>query len=108
MKIDKLKLYCPLAFVLAVPLVNYGQHTEYKDVFAPAGMSVAKGEKPFRDDICLNGLWQFQPVNLPAGFKEGYDVAPALPQVNATGWDNTPIRIPSPWNVNSFADKNGL
>jgi beta-galactosidase len=28
--------------------------------------------------------------------------------MNDNAWDKTPIRIPSPWNVNSFADKNGL
>lgn len=50
----------------------------------------------------------FAPVQLPVGFKEGETPAPALPGVNEVTFSKTPIRIPSPWNVNSFADKNGL
>lgn len=84
-----------------------GQRTEYAGVFAPGNMFVHEGEKPYRDDLCLNGLWQFEPVALPVGFKEGFDPAPALGAVDPGGWDKTPIRIPSPWNVNSFADRNG-
>lgn len=94
-----------LATVL-LPFVSPAQHLEYKEVFAPTESWVKAPEKPFRQDICLNGLWQFQPVALPAGFKEGIDKAPALTAVNKDAWEKTPIRIPSPWNVNSFADKN--
>ena len=99
--------------VLAMPMVNNAQsmnhdrRTEYAGVFAPGRMFVQGEEKPYRDDLCLNGLWQFEPVALPAGFKEGVDPAPALPALDQAGWDKTPIRIPSPWNVNSFADRNG-
>ncbi|GGB02280.1 glycoside hydrolase family 2 protein [Puia dinghuensis] len=96
-----------LVLVLAAPLVNYGQHTEYAGVFAPSRMFVQEGEKPYRDDICLDGLWQFEPLSLPTGFKEGVDPAPELAGIDQAGWDRTPIRIPSPWNVNSFADRNG-
>jgi hypothetical protein len=94
---------------LAVTLVNYGQRTEYAGVFAPSRMSmfVQEGEKPYRDDICLNGLWEFEPVSLREGFKEGVDPAPALGSMDRAGWEKTPIRIPSPWNVNSFADRDG-
>lgn len=84
-----------------------GQRTEYAGVFAPSRMFVQEREKPYRDDICLNGLWDFEPLSLPEGFKEGVDPAPALGGMDRAGWDKTPIRIPSPWNVNSFADRNG-
>lgn len=96
-----------LLIALALPLATQAQ-TRYKDVFAPTDSWVKPAEKATRQDICLNGLWQFQPVALPAGFKEGYDIAPALSPATDEGWDKTPIRIPSPWNVNSFADKDGL
>jgi beta-galactosidase len=88
-------------------LFSYGQHLEYSGVFAPSESWVKPSEKPYRDDICLNGLWQFQPVQLPVSFKQGVSAAPSLPDINENNWDNIPIRIPSPWNVNSFADKGG-
>jgi len=62
MNLIKHKLCCCLLIVLTVPLIHYGQRTEYKEAFAPAGMWVQQAEKPYRDDICLNGLWQFQPL----------------------------------------------
>lgn len=96
---------CCFFISLAIPLIHYGQRTVCKDVFAPSNRLVQQAEKPYREDICLNGLWQFQPVSLPAGFKEGIDAAPALTAMEDNAWDNTPIRIPSPWNVNSFANK---
>ena len=83
------------------------KRTEYAGVFAPSRMFVQEGEKPYRDDICLNGLWEFEPLSLPAGFKEGVDPAPELGPMDRTRWDKTPIRVPSPWNVNSFADRDG-
>ena len=105
MRLNKGTLY--LFIALALPLKHFGQRTEYKDVFAPSNRLVQTTEKPYRDDICLNGLWQFQPVALPAGFKEGVDPTPALAEMNENNWEKTPIRIPSPWNVNSFANKDG-
>lgn len=90
-------------FVLGI---SFGQHLEYTSEFAPSESRVKPAEGPYREDICLNGLWQFQPLSLPAGFREGIDAPPGLPPVG-TGWDKTPIRIPSPWNVNSFADQHG-
>jgi len=99
-----------LAF-LAPGKFAYGQSSregrlEYASDFAPSENLVKPSEKPFRQELCLNGNWQFQPVALPAGFKEGSDAPPGLPPVGAD-WDKTPIRIPSPWNVNSFADNHG-
>lgn len=45
---------------------------------------------PTRPRLCLNGNWQFQ------GQKGEF----TLPDGK---WDKVPIRIPSPWNVNSFS-----
>ena len=90
----------------AVPIT--GQTIKSSMEFAPSEHWVKPVEKPYREEICLNGTWAFAPVQLPVGFKEGETPAPALPGVNEVTFSKTPIRIPSPWNVNSFADKNGL
>jgi hypothetical protein len=76
--------------------------------FAPSESFVKGPERQYRDDICLNGNWQFEPVDLPKGFREGIDPAPSLPLPSDGSWDKVPIRIPSPWNVNSFGDRKGL
>ena len=85
-----------------------GQVQNTSMVFAPSENLIKPVEKPYRQSICLNGQWDFQPVELPANFKEGIDPAPVLPAVRPDEWSKVPIRIPSPWNVNSFADKNSL
>ncbi len=74
--------------------------------FAPQEGLVAQPEQPYRKEICLNGLWRFQPIALPSNYKPGQG-APALPPPAKNAWDRTPIRIPSPWNVNSFSEGNG-
>jgi hypothetical protein len=70
------------------------QGVKFDRIFAPQDGLVSRYEKPVRDEICLNGTWQFQgDVNTTLPGDE-------LPQLQ--GWDKTPIKIPSPWNVNSF------
>jgi hypothetical protein len=76
-------------------------------VFAPEEDYVKPVERPFRQDICLNGAWEFQPISLPAGFQEGHDPAPVLPAPEQGQWEARPLYVPSPWNVNSFADHRG-
>ena len=62
--------------------------------FAPSEGFVNRLEKPLRDEICLNGLWSLQgAVPSPEG-----DMPLPGPE-----WDPVKIRIPSPWNANSFA-----
>jgi beta-galactosidase len=68
--------------------------------FAPAEGFVKPQEKPLRAEVCLNGAWQFQPVAVPTGFPRGAGVPPELAKPTTNGWDATPIKIPSPWNVN--------
>lgn len=78
-----------LAAGLLFPTVlSAGVHFPYR--FAPSEGFTNRLEKPYRDEICLNGLWNFQPGETCTG-----------------AWDNVRIRIPSPWNVNGFA-WNGL
>lgn len=76
--------------------------------FAPQDGLTAPVEKPYRSEICLNGSWQFQPVEVPGSFHQNVGPAPQLPPPAANGWDPTPIKIPSPWNVNAFPDRKGL
>ena len=83
-------------------------HVDFQGVFAPSLPYVKAPEKQFREDICLNGAWQFEPVALPDKFKEGVDPAPELPPPTDDGWDKVPLKVPSPWNVNDFADSKGL
>ncbi|MDR1682322.1 MAG: glycoside hydrolase family 2 [Candidatus Symbiothrix sp.] len=78
----------------------------YNQLFAPQEGLINRLEKDCRQEICLNGLWDFQGIALPAGFKQGSGFAPALPLPNDRDWDKTPIKIPSPWNVNAFARYN--
>ena len=70
--------------------------------FAPVPGFVLAMEKPLRQELCLNGRWQFQPVATPQGWTAGKDAPPALPEPKADGWDATPIKIPSPWNMNAL------
>ena len=66
--------------------------------FAPSEGYVNRYEKPLLDEICLNGSWDFQAVT---AVREG-----DLPLPD-DAWEETRIKIPSPWNVNSFA-RHGL
>ncbi|MDB5110226.1 MAG: beta-galactosidase, partial [Mucilaginibacter sp.] len=59
-------------------------------------------EKPFREEICLNGKWDFQPVPVPSGWVAGNGVPPELTNPELGNWENTKIKIPSPWNVNEW------
>lgn len=79
-----------------------GAAARFARAFAPQEGQVAPPEWPYREELCLNGRWQFQPIPLPPGYAPGKGVAPNLPPPTANGWDKTPIRIPSPWNVNAF------
>ncbi|HEX4121769.1 MAG TPA: glycoside hydrolase family 2 TIM barrel-domain containing protein [Verrucomicrobiae bacterium] len=72
-----------------------GEQTVFHRAFAPQDGLVSRYEEPVRREMCLNGSWKF------AG-----DTNTGLPEEFAglTGaWDKTAIRIPSPWNVNSFS-----
>ena len=71
----------------------------FEHAFSPQEGLTAAVEQPWRQEICLNGNWEFQPVALP----ENYDLkngAPVLPNPTEDGWSATKIRIPSAWNVN--------
>jgi beta-galactosidase len=102
--------YIAALVVLVSPLLlsPARAQTNFSRIFAPQQGRLAPVERPARDEICLNGSWQFAPVALPIGFQTGKGIVPTLPPPTADGWDRTPIRIPSPWNVNTFPDRRNL
>jgi hypothetical protein len=99
---------CVLVLVLSGLARMATASIEFKHAFAPTGSFVSPPEQPFRHDLCLNGSWQFQPIALPKNFHEGVDPAPELPLPVPSAWETVPVKVPSPWNVNSFANRRGL
>ncbi|MDR1919781.1 MAG: glycoside hydrolase family 2 [Tannerellaceae bacterium] len=75
------------------------EHANYPYPFNPIKGMVHEEEKPFRQELCLNGSWDFMPLyeqgaddfRLPASFRK----------------EEVSIKIPSPWNVNAFTDGQG-
>jgi beta-galactosidase len=96
-----------LAALLGIASNSAFSATRFRREFSPSEPYVSSPEAKFRHDICLNGSWRFQPVELPADFREGIDPVPQLTLPKDSGWEETPVKIPSPWNVNSFADHHG-
>lgn len=80
----------------------------YPYAFAPSEGLVNKYEKQYRSEICLNGYWDFQPVKLPQNYKQGKGIAPELSKPSNDAWEKTQIKVPSPWNINSFANRNDI
>lgn len=88
---------------LAIEAQN-NQKLVYIQPFAPSEGLINKYEKPQRQEVCLNGLWKFQAIPLPEDYKQGKGIAPELP-IPTSNWDKTKIKIPSPWNINAFANR---
>ena len=76
------------------------QKLVYPYTFAPSEGLVNQTEKEHRQEICINGYWDFQPVRLPKEYVQGKGIAPELPlPENDSEWSKTRIKIPSPWNI---------
>ena len=71
--------------------------------FSPLEGMVAQTEKPCRQELCLNGSWQFQPVAIPKGWVPEQGTPPELRMPEANQWEKVPIKIPSPWNINAIS-----
>jgi len=82
-----------------------GQQTVFTHDFAPTDDYVKPVERPYRDDICLNGSWSFSPVYQAGKLSVDEIMNPAIPDNPV--WESTPLKVPSPWNVNNFAKGNG-
>ena len=82
-----------LAYVWPVFFVD-AQGVKFDRAFAPQAGLVCRYEDPFRQDICLNGRWLFQ------GARDTTIPGETIPDLGP--WDETRIKIPSPWNVNGF------
>lgn len=76
--------------------------TVFKGDFAPQESGVKPPETAFRREVCLNGLWRFQPVPIPHGYAWDLGIPPELPAPAEDKWDSVPIKIPSPWNANHW------
>jgi alpha-N-arabinofuranosidase len=82
-----------------------GQHTVFTHDFAPSDDYVKPVEKPYRDGVCLNGSWSFFPLYQAGKLSREELMNPAIPENPV--WESIPLKVPSPWNVNSFAKGNG-
>jgi hypothetical protein len=78
-----------------------------QNVFSTETGHLRPGESDFRSEICLNGRWDFQPVDLPDGFISG-ESTPELPLPKPDQWESVKLKVPSPWNINGFVDGDGI
>jgi len=93
-------LLCSLIIIsLCVFNNNVKAQQTYNHVFNPMGGFVNDVEKPLRDELSLNGKWQFMPM-----YETNMEkfVKPEKFQ-----WEAVPLKVPSPWNVNSFSRADG-
>jgi len=98
MKISFKKVILPL-LLLNFLTIHAADRNKFTAPFNPMMGMVKDVEKQFRDEICLNGSWQFMPLYnatakdfiLPSQFI----------------WETTSIKIPSPWDVNNYTNRYG-
>lgn len=95
-----------MSFVSESFCQNSNQKLIYNYEFSPIEGIVNKVESKYRNEICLNGYWDFQPISLPNSYVYGKGVAPMLTMPKDGNWCSTRIKIPSPWNINAFANRN--
>lgn len=96
---NKILSSCMIFLCLILLYNKLGAQYNYNYAFNPMRGMVSETERPFRDEICLNGKWQFMPVyetNMTKFVKPNNFI-----------WDDVPIKVPSPWNVNSYSEGDG-
>ena len=81
------------------------QKTVFNHPFAPQEGMIPQVEQPYREEICLNGSWQFMPVQVKEGISLNEIKNPEYPQNPV--WESVAYKVPSPWNVNSFSTGGG-
>ena len=92
--------------LLALTKLSFSQHTLFNRDFAPSGDFIKPQERPCRESICLNGYWSFFPVENAEKLSRESILHPEYPG-NQAAAEPVPVKVPSPWNVNSFARGNG-
>lgn len=90
------------AWALLLILSAHAERRVFSGDFAPQEGVVKAPETPFRRELCLNGAWRFQPVPLPPGYVWDKGCVPAMMPPAPDKWEEVPIKIPSPWNVNHW------
>ena len=92
-----------LSVFLFIPITELrAQGIKFMRDISPTEGMVKPLEKPYRQEICLNGSWDFQPVAVPKDWKPGNGIPPVLTPPRDDQWDKVKIKIPSPWNVNEW------
>ena len=83
------------ALRITLMLLSVGVFAQkFEQPFNPVLNKIKPIEKPYRASRYLNGSWQFAPY---------YDVTKEdFKKPDVFAWEKVPIKIPSPWNVNSF------
>ncbi len=75
-------------------------HTKFKHSFAPKQGMVTDVENPFRDEIGLNGFWQFMPLTLAKGITLD-EIKSQILVTNGRG-NNKLVKVPSPLHLSGF------
>lgn len=102
-KLKNISIYLGINLLtVALTFDGRAQGVKFPGDLSPAEGLIKPQEKPYRQEICLNGKWDFQPVAIPKGWVAGNGTPPDLPMPEADKWERTQIKIPSPWNVNEW------
>ncbi len=105
---QKIRLFLSLLLLGCSSSFLSGQGVHFGRDMAPAEGIVKPQEDGFREEICINGTWDFQVISVPADWDVDKGKPPELALPDASNWEVAPIKIPSPWNVNSILhDKSG-
>jgi beta-galactosidase len=91
-----------LSVLALFPMLTATAAVQFPHAFAPQEGVVKAPEKPYRQELCLNGQWQFQPVAVPVDFRPKAGRPPQLAMPQDGGWDRTPIHIPSPFRTDDW------
>ena len=81
-----------LILSLAAPHARGQTREEFTEPFVPTEHFVALPGQPARQGLCLDGRWQFQPVDVPATFQPGSGQPPELPAPDPQRWEVTLIK----------------
>lgn len=75
------------------------ERTQFTERFNPIMGMTTNYETDYRSEVCLNGSWQFMP-EIPA------DTAKLKQLPTTFVAESVPLKIPSPWNINSYYSDN--